>query len=168
MKQAGILKVERDLIAAKIVEWDIGLDANSIITARQRTASDGLGHGDIWQEVAMKIEDAPNNCIAVIQCAEGKTRDSNGEILEQDVTFTVTLVCTPVCRKTATVEEDIFHDLIMKLHTLQTTGPRQHPQHGYRVTGWGEMTEIPEQIDLLARQIILTKRVVVSERPELP
>ncbi len=168
MKQGGILKVERDLIAAKILEWDIGIGASAIITARQRTASDGLGHGDIWQEVAMKIEAAPNNIMVVIQCAEGKTRDPNGEILEQDVTFTVTMVCTPVCRKESTVEEDVFHDLITRLHTLQTTDPRQHPQHGFRVTGWGEMTEMPETIDLLARQIILTKRVVFGERPELP
>lgn len=168
MREAGIFRRLRDFLAEQIVAAAIGID--TVIVARQKRATDTAHAGDIYQEIAVAIEEAENNVVVLISTPEAKVRDMYSSPMDCDATFAVTLFSTPVCAPERVADEDIFHDLLLALH--QRAGPAQstaaHPFAGFKIEGWGEFDDLPESVDLLARQIILTRNLVIKPRAELP
>lgn len=168
MKENGMLRQFRDFLAEQILAANIGID--TVIATRQKRATDQANAGDIYQEIAMAIESAANNVVVLITTPEGKSPDSMyANPLEFDQTFAVTMFSTPVCAPSRVADEEIFHDLLIALH--QRTGPADkspaHPMMGFRITGWGEFDDLPETVDLLARQILLTRPIYFKPRREI-
>jgi len=161
MSTRPVIQLDRERLRDAIVAANIGVD--TVLVNRQRKSADDENTGDVWQEVAMQIEKAKNNVVCVIRTPEAKTSDQSGDSLRMDATLTVSLVCLPVFRAAQTPEEDIFHDLLVLLHSMYRNST-EHAQWRYRVTGWGELFDLPPQADYLARQIVLTRPMLFSPR----
>lgn len=161
MSTRPIIQRDREALRDAILASNIGID--TVLVARQKQAPDYSNAGDLWQEVAMKIQDAQNGIVCVIRTPEAKTNDQSGDTLRMDATITVSLVCMPVFRANETAEEEVFHDLMVLLHSLYRDSS-EHAQWRFRVTGWGELYDLPPSTDFLARQIVLTRPMTFAPR----
>jgi hypothetical protein len=118
-------------------------EPRSIIIARQT---------DIWQDIAIAIDNAKDGVVWVIGVAEGSSTDE--AILQMDLTIPITSFCNIELEEGATPEETKWETM---LNILQEWSPRRGCMYGMRFKRFSDDVELADGApNYLARQTVFS------------
>lgn len=137
----------RQALADSIVAADIGWTANSIIILRQT---------DLWNAVALAINESEHGCVLHIGVAEGDSTEDDS--LEMEVSVPLTILCLPQVVANATPEEDLWEELVRHVHDLRVG--TEHYAYRFRFKSFADIeVEADGGTGYLARQTVFKRQL---------